>query len=695
MTNPHSEAFAGTVRVGPIPGVTVDLPDGRFRVEKESIAGVPVKVMLRDYGACELGLAVEIEQDGGTFRTKPHTIPLLAPASGRPTGHIGEQEVVMQNDEIRVNIHLKGGSIEVDSVVREGCNVWIGPDLLGPPYSEPYLDRRMRTARFEEMDDGLTCVLTSTDERFPGVVVHRRIVLGGGPYIRVSESVGNASGIRRELKLRTGFWPGGPGRTERIFPLEGGPYRTMSPLENFPADGDINPEGDRWAETWIARSGEGTASGILWTEAENIGAWSFDRPLPPLEPGATVESPAIYAVVAGGDWKTIRDWWQRLIGGGCPVDEEEPEALPHLRVETSLSPLLAHGRVLKGDLQLISACDVAHKNTLKLTLPDGWSANADFWTADEATAQKPFSASLELAPPDDVEPGAYAFDVVRSSETTDVPAKVYGLILGDGAKVSVDEREDGTFEVSNGLFSAKIAPGFRGSVFSLVKDGIEHLRSPYPEPDNFSWMRPWFGGISPFINYPDDRLHKETFAAGPVERRGARGFEWKGVKLACAPDHKDFRGRGLEVEYLTTGGSNLLAVVVRLINLTTARLVSNPGISVFAMPGGDPKTMQAFADVEGEFSARKRCSWWGNVMGASWAGIHAPETDRAVIVVPAGPKAKGEAEDAGVEGPFISARARFALPSEETVEAVYYVALLDDATTAPAYSCLKKLRELP
>ena len=84
-----------------------------------------------------------------------------------------------------------------------------------------------------------------------------------------------------------------------------------------------------------------------------------------------------------------------------------------------------------------------------------------------------------------------------------------------------------------------------------------------------------------------------------AQRTGAQGVVWRGAKVMCKPKHKDMRGLRIEGSYLTTGGSNVLAVVSRYVNLTSAPWDLHAGIVAFAQPGGSRERLQGVIERYG------------------------------------------------------------------------------------------------
>lgn len=77
----------------------------------------------------------------------------------------------------------------------------------------------------------------------------------------------------------------------------------------------------------------------------------------------------------------------------------------------------------------------------------------------------------------------------------------YPVFLLTG-RSSVDTSADpsGELLLNNGRVRAVIDPRACGQVHSLKLDGVEYLISSHPEPSQFCWEKPWFGGIVPRVS---------------------------------------------------------------------------------------------------------------------------------------------------------------------------------------------------
>ncbi len=113
------------------------------------------------------------------------------------------------------------------------------------------------------------------------------------------------------------------------------------------------------------------------------------------------------------------------------------------------------------------------------------------------------------------------------------------------------------------------------------------------------------------------KLHEETFDAAPFEVADACGLPWRGVQLTAELAREGFAGPRAEIAYLTVSGSNVLKVVYRLVNETSAHRRAASGLMAFWQVDGQHDN----AVLHSDDLQRKRTplmAWRGSVRGARW-----------------------------------------------------------------------------
>ena len=122
---------------------------------------------------------------------------------------------------------------------------------------------------------------------------------------------------------------------------------------------------------------------------------------------------------------------------------------------------------------------------------------------------------------------------------------------------------------------------------------VNHLMTAFPDDGELGWLKPWFGGIWPTLMPAGDddrgwpgKLHEETFAAASFDATDVRGIPWRGVQLAASLTREGFEGLRAEIAYLTVGASNVLKIIYRLVNETSAHRRAVPGLLAFLQVDG-------------------------------------------------------------------------------------------------------------
>jgi len=271
--------------------------------------------------------------------------------------------------------------------------------------------------------------------------------------------------------------------------------------------------------------------------------------------------------------------------------------------------------------------------------------------------------------------------------------------LGQRRSVNLHEYEDQgqrVVSVDNGWMRLLVAPACAGAAIALEQGGVNHLLSSFPTPRSFVWLNPWHGGISPVLLPLDDewvgpgntgRMWKEEWRYALIPPRRRATVSWAGVRVASDLGRDKLRGLRLEMDYLTAGGSNVLAVVARLVNTTTA-------------PFGGMLMTQAYLQVGGERGKtvlhhlgqrrllRVRDHEWGAFCG-SWAGVENVETGQCMAMVAAQPGGDILLMDFGLDGPHLFNTTRLAIAPLDTVEMTMYLVLAPDVAQARLYRCLE------
>jgi GNAT superfamily N-acetyltransferase len=612
-----------------------------------------------------------------------------------------DEAAVIEAPTFQVWADLRSGGFAVVERLSERQVLWQNAPLVGPPFGdEP--DAARCTHRIEQDDGRVRLVLSQPLQSLPGVVVERTLTVGAGPYLRLDHRLLNATGVEQRAELRcTGALQLHRSLT---LPLAAGlVHETLDGVGDFPLSmgRDIPGDPNAWAESWMAREEQGLVAGIVWTACSAVDDGRLHFRLPPIPARAYAEAGPLYLVAARGDWQIVRGLWRALYQGGDAGERQQPQARPVLWAALEPGPPLLAGECAAVSL---SVCNRRLKP---------WSGNWEVRAAElqiepaageleEVALASPARLQLTLRCPDLTPRVVPAQVVLRSAittETFDSPL----VVVGDAGREVVVAPADGgaRFEVDNGWLRFSAAPGHHGSLVSLCREGRETLLSSYPAPRPFAWASSWFGGVEPFLDRPGDtRYAADSFAGGPVARRGARGTIWHGVEAACRVRH--LRWLEIAIEYLTTGGSNLVALVQRLTNASGAPQRVTVGFVVFPAlaPGGrlhyDVPRQGAGASSEGGVRVRRARAPMPHGFrfgSAPWVAVEAAGSVLTLLPLNPEGEAGGWMVDPQTAGMQASSEVR--LEPQETTERIAWLALTADADQAPGYQVLAALRELP
>jgi hypothetical protein len=447
---------------------------------------------------------------------------------------------------------------------------------------------------------------------------------------------------------------------------------------SFPDWGDISGDPKDYPEDWVCIESERFATGVIgWHHAEEIlldDYWtSLTFNVPEVKRQSHTDLPPIYFYAGEGGWRTVRHYWQKLIRGDIE-EEKELEAEGVIQIGFDHNPLVIERGNNEVQLTVNNRRIIELNGELKLEAPEGIALSEDKLTLEGINLNKSFSKRLTL-----------------KCNDNDLPSRVYMI---KKAEFNIKE-ERRIIEIDNGSLTMKSAPDYKGSIFSIERNGIERILSSFPKPGNFGQERPWYGGIQPVIHGESFQLHKEKFAYEIVEKIGLQGVEWRGVKVLCEPEHRLYRWLRLETEYLTASDSDIIAIISRYINKTTASQKFNGGIRIFLRIGCERDSILHF-QRDGKSYRKKRTNRYASgVNCGSWAALENPKTNELEIIV----VARGidifafdYSEDLGMH-PTISKE--FTLKPEEAKEIVSYLIIRDNKINPEDYSVMTNLRELP
>jgi GNAT superfamily N-acetyltransferase len=702
----------GEVRIEPGPGLVFDrlaapftVPAGswgscRFRVTAgEGAHAALVRAVCPPEENPGLGLAAPLE-------TRPRRVTFRSVPLDRVYAWEDEENeaVWIETPTLVVGVHLRAGAFSIrerlsGQIVLEQASL-----AVGPPFDRedeiPLSEHRIETA-----DGRVRLTLGVRPDALPGVIAERTLTVSAGPFVQLDHRVHNTTGVEQRPKLRLG----GEFHLRRgiTLPLAGGlVHEIVEGLGDFPLPRgqDLPSDPAAYAEGWTAREEHGLVAGIVWKSCSGILGGSLQLELPAIPPQSSVDADPLHFVVARGDWQVVRDLWQRLWQPGGRREERSPAAHPVLSAGFEPGPLLVAAERTVAPLVV--------RNRRKNPFDGRWALRVDGFRIEPAEGElpgvvpeSPAVRELALAAGDltpRLVPGAVVLTSEGSIEERDAPV----VVVGDaGREVAVEPAGEGErYGVDNGWLSFSVAPGHHGSMTSLRRQDRELLVSSFPEPRPYQWMSTWFGGVEPFLHQPGDVRHaRDVFTGERVERRGARGLTWRGVRLGCRIRSPALRWLDHSVEYLTLGASNLIALVQRLTNRSGAPQEVPAGFIVF--PVVTPETWVRYevrrpgyrpgeSTAERETVQRRRTpTSTGFRFGDSrWVAI---EVEGSLLTLTSLRPGEAGAWLLDRRNAGLQTNSTFRLEPGETRERVAWLVIAADPRQARDYQVLENLEELP
>jgi RimJ/RimL family protein N-acetyltransferase len=722
-TNSLDEAVRGTLRLAAPGAVSLDRTVFDFDLGPRRSASWLVEARPEAPGLHALRAEATVTlrtggQDGAELRTRVFEQSL-------PCGEPGDVFVEQTGDRVWIatDRHTVGFSLSPARDWQVGFDVndrASGERLLshsaslGPPFVPSVFAASTWTPRVEREGGSVTVTLAANPAPLPGLTFERAVRVSPSGVLRVVYRLINAGAGERNLQVGAGTSVrlGMVSGTRVAVPLASG--LVVEDSDRFP-DWEEPEQGrpERYAETWMAEFGGGFVGATLWRGAKEVFA-SWDSPslifdLGTIPPGGQAETPPVYLYAGQGDWKTARTLWRQLVGpttgAAGPSEDAEPEAHPahRLRLERfAFDTATVETRLL---LESERAETMSGRASVEVGGGDqGVGARAG-WPGGEEVAAGPVEG-LRLGAPQAVPvrltlpdrpaalPATLVFDHEREREVVETAVVRAGLA---GTPVTLSDEADGRVRLENGRLRLTFAPVPLARLVELsVRDAggewINQLHVADPGPDTFVWFNPWYGGIHPMLipgrgrSYPGP-LREETFTWEPAEVAGAQGLPWKGITASTLAASRQLAGLHLSVSYLTTGGSNLLAVVERLENRSEARATGVVYLSTFLQPGGDRRGATLYFEQDGRLRHRKRVHGgsWGSA--GAWCAI-VPPAGPAVAVVRGSPAGSIAPRDMGLEGVHPDVHRDFDLAPGEALELVSYLVLAADLDEARRYRVL-------
>ncbi|MDI6740239.1 MAG: hypothetical protein QME74_07730, partial [Candidatus Edwardsbacteria bacterium] len=554
-------------------------------------------------GASELTVKARVVTESGNLETKEYAIPVLALGQrARTLLWQDKKRAVWETPGLRLVVKKKGGTISVNQQSL-GKRAAILESSYGPPFNPTELTNLEHTVELKD-DDML--VISVPSQQNTGLVFIKEIGLAGESALQIRHRLVNGTSAVLNFQLNQTVWALlDAARQRRVIPLADGLVEISGMSSFWPLGEELPKRPGEYCEPWWAWESPDTLVGLVWPGATGIEYPGLTYDFGRIEPGQSAATEACYLMVGQGNHETVRRWYGRHILGRNPGDHAPLPVRPRLRAGWATPVLfLPAGETVERELTVVNDSRSAMATEIALELPRQVSAEPGMIRYDDVALGKSGSARVKLRA-DGAGPG---IGTIRFKVGIEHRADPFGIIpLGpNGSKVTVAKSQDKGLEswtIDNGSSLFKVSPDFLGTLYSWQSEGIEHLLSSFPEPGNFSWERPWYGGLYTMAADPQqwgiNLITKEKFTASPLERTGKTGLNWQGIKVASMLTGKTTRGLKLEIEYLTlpaAAGCDLLATVLRIVNPTAAFFDHTVELTGFLCPGGSNRQTRLLWD---------------------------------------------------------------------------------------------------
>ncbi len=585
----------GSLSLTPPPGVSIPTVPLPFLASAGGYAGVAVPVAMHASGCHRVGARFDLTTKGRQASYSIDPIRVGGGTPGQAVAGVQRQLATLENSSVLLTVRLLGGgwSLQDKQETDAGSG---GSQVLGPPFDPSQRERQRYTADVEHEQDRPVLVLRAQGWGYPGVRVEHRFRLLDDRTASVCTTVMNGSKETHTLALLSSCSMNSPREGRIVVPLPEGVVVEDAP--HFPDwREDVMEQPSALREPWLAVQSQTHSAGVFWTEASRLELGRlpflmFTSPEQQVRPGQSHTYGALYATVSPGHWQTVRDRWRDMCNPDAPDHTgSKLHALDVSAGESALTP--------GEDREIVMTSRYSRALPLvpRFIAPTGW-------TVEPAVPVE--AASLIRGVQRTV-----AVQVRRDAAGRSVAALAIDLGAGEmhrhlhlplmdpgvGPIRTVQQELDGhaAWTVENNVCTLWLVPSF-GSAVRLDYQGQNQVYSAFPEPREFIWMRPWYGGIAPFLfvqglerweGYPDaGTLPREQWTAAPVTVAGASGSSWQGVRLETQPTRAGYMGLTVTADYLLPPAAPVLALRLRVVNTTSARISADFGFHAFLQPGG-------------------------------------------------------------------------------------------------------------
>ena len=677
-----------------------------FSVEAESFTGIPLELQMDQAGGTAFSLQASFQYDEQAVSTSPQKTAVLAVPLGGIAASMDEDDLYIENDFYKITALKKGGQIKVWNKAGHQPNMWLREEV-GPPFSPSELEKKEYVIDLETGPGFAKAIFRVISPRFPGLTIIRELLVTPSPIMQILHQVEYRGQETVTCKVQTYVglldldWSNGRvamPRQQRL--ITDWASRLPTNHNDFPEETDKVPE------QWLAFNLDGQIHGVIWPvdTSEHPLHWGslglHSREMI-LEPGDTAALSPVYLYCGPGQWQDVRHAWKRLVG----VTESQftnPDTGPAYTLTTQPNPVLTLTDEVAVTIQADNVRDLELNGRITIQSPAGWTAEQIEIPVEKLTQVDKLQTSV-IFQSENGDPGPTAGQMYLETTAFDEIHPFTIIRLGDGTRqVEVHNGQAvngaGLWTLQNGRCQWVIAPDYHAGIIAWreKEGGANHLLTSYPDENfTFSGFQPWFGGIQPILrrhledweNWPG-KFYQEQFISTPINAPDEQGLPWRGLQLATTPKREGFEGLRAEIVYLTLPGSNLLKLVLRVVNETAVYRQAVPGFQAYFQLDGEYKNGVMYGDTgQNKRTELHRWIWQGN-----WSAVVNPDTGRTAAVISASGLKRTHWLDWGEDGGHVMVEDDVKIPPYSQHKLTAYIALTDSVTKAKQYATLSDVR---
>lgn len=682
-----------TLSIAPERGLFSDWTQKATSLGAEGYEGIPITLEADSDGIFEFPVSIDLDLDGETVHLPAKNLVTFSLPMGGVLGSKVEDKLRIENETFRLVMDKEGGRV---SIHDRASGKWLGfqGGYASPPMWPSEYQDGLFDLSIEHDGDSIVAVASMTSKDNPGFVLRKRVRVGAGSTFSVEYDFENLGS--QTLRFQLNQFVGGISDDDAALtlPLASGLTKGVAP--DFPGHSDDEfKKPETYAERWAASEKRDATIGVIWADdAEEIEfGWRLNVLTRFYEcpPQSRVGPKPLHIYVGDGGWHVVQRIWKRLVGQDVSTDDRLPQH--HAPLGARIEPPVAVASDGKAKVTLTIENRIPRKWSGKATiaLPQEWGGDAGEFDLKDLYWQRPYKADLLLSTKS--QPGAQSGRIEIRSPQFDADFELPLISLGDGSPVKVEETEyegQRLFRVDNGRVSFDLTPGFNATVSALHEGEVNHLVSPFPNVGAFSWISPWYGGLTPVVTLPgkwwaESKLYKETFKAESFSNSDSQDIEWHGMRKRAILENEDMRGLTLELDTLTVGGSPTFKSTLRLINDTGVVRKLLAGWVSFLQPDGS-RTRTTIWGPENKFKHTERIFW---VQFGHWGAAENPDTGRAVALI--SPTPKVVMSGWGADGGHLALLTNLEVPAHGSIELVGYIVIANDIESVRHYAALKDL----